>query len=39
MRRLDDLLVAANRNGLRIGKRRLKFAGQFVHSHKQQPLR
>jgi hypothetical protein len=33
MHGLDELLVAAERQALRIRQGRLEFAGQFVHSH------
>jgi len=33
MYRLDELVILAHGQRLRIGKRHLEFAGQFVHSH------
>jgi hypothetical protein len=33
MHGLDELLVAAERQALRISQCGLEFAGQFVHSH------
>ena len=33
VRRLDELVVLANSQGLRIGQRELKFASQFVQAH------
>ena len=31
--RLDELVVAADRQRLRVGQRLLELAGQFVHAH------
>jgi hypothetical protein len=33
VRRLDELVVLSDREGLRIGQRHLELAGQFVESH------
>ena len=33
MQRLDELMVTAHRQTLRVGQGHLEFAGQFVHSH------
>jgi len=37
--RLDELVILADGQRLRIGKRHLEFAGQFVHSHGVPPER
>ena len=34
MDRLDELVIAADRQRLRVGKRRLEAAGEFIHAHK-----
>ena len=31
--RLDVLVIAPDRQRLRVGERQLEFAGQFVHAH------
>jgi hypothetical protein len=37
--RLDELVILADGQRLRIGKRYLELAGQFVHSHGMPPGR
>src|SRR5205823_3995192 len=38
MRGLDELMIAAERERLRVGQRLLKAAGQFVHAHESSTL-
>ena len=37
--RFDELMIAPNRQRLRISQRHLEFAGEFIHSHFANPLK